>query len=84
MNWLITNGFTIFGLEIKFYGVIIASAMLIAIFLVQYLAKKRGMNPDDIIILAVCKDVQFSKTLSPMVVNDDGISIEVIAEFANA
>jgi len=53
MNWLITNGFTIFGFEIKFYGVIIAMAMLIAIFLVQYLAKKRGINPDDIIILAL-------------------------------
>ncbi|MFQ6724480.1 MAG: prolipoprotein diacylglyceryl transferase [Clostridia bacterium] len=53
MNWLATNGFTIFGLEIRFYGIIIATAMLIAVFLVQYLSKKRGMNPDDIIILAI-------------------------------
>ncbi len=53
MNWLITNGITLFGFEIKFYGIIIAMAMLIAIFLVQYLAKKRGINPDDIIILAI-------------------------------
>ena len=53
MNWLIVNGFTIFGLEIKFYGVLIASAMLMSVFLVQYLAKKRGMNPDDIIVLAL-------------------------------
>lgn len=53
MKWLIINGFTIFGLEIKFYGVIIATAMLIAIFLVQHLAKKRGINPDDITVLAL-------------------------------
>ena len=53
MNWLIINGFTIFGLEIKFYGVIIASALLIGVFLSQHLAKKRGLNPDDIIMLAL-------------------------------
>lgn len=53
MNWLITNGFSIFGFEIKFYGIIIASAMLIAVFLAQHLAKKRGINPDDIIVLAL-------------------------------
>ena len=53
MNWLITDGFTLFGLEIKFYGVLIASAMLMSVFLVQYLAKKRNMNPDDIIVLAL-------------------------------
>jgi len=53
MNWLMIDGFTIFGLEIKFYGILIASAMLIAVFLVQYLAKKRGINPDDIILLAL-------------------------------
>jgi len=53
MNLLIVNGVTIFGLEIKFYGMLIASAMLIAVFLVQYLAKKRGINPDDIIMLAL-------------------------------
>lgn len=53
MKWLMVDGFTLFGLEIKFYGVLIASAMLISVFLVQYLAKKRGMNPDDIIILAL-------------------------------
>ena len=47
------DGFTIFGLEIKLYGIIISCAMLIAVFLTQYLAKKRGVNPDDIIILAL-------------------------------
>ena len=53
MNWLIVNGFTIFGVEIKFYGIIIASAMLIGVFLTQYLAPKRGVKSDDIIILAL-------------------------------
>lgn len=52
MNLMI-DGFTIFGLEIKLYGIIISCAMLIAVFLSQYLAKKRGVNPDDIIILAL-------------------------------
>ena len=47
------DGFTIFGIEIKFYGILIASAMLIGVFLARYLAKKRGLNPDDIIILAL-------------------------------
>ena len=53
MNWLMIDGFNIFGLEIKLYGILIASAMLIGVFLAQYLAKKRGLNPDDIIILAL-------------------------------
>lgn len=53
MNWLIANGFTIFGLEIKFYGILIASAMLIGVFLAQHLAEKRGIKADDIIILAL-------------------------------
>ncbi len=53
MNWLMIDGFTIFGMEIKLYGILIASAMLIGVFLAQYLAKKRGLNPDDIIILAL-------------------------------
>ena len=53
MSLLMINGFTIFGFEIKFYGIIIACAMLIGVFLSQYLAKKRGVNPDDIIILAL-------------------------------
>ena len=47
------DGFTIFGFPIKFYGVLIACGMLIAVFLAQHLAKKRGINPDDIIVLAL-------------------------------
>lgn len=53
MNWLIVDGFTVFGQPIKFYGIIIACALLIGVFLTQHLAKKRGINPDDIIILAL-------------------------------
>lgn len=53
MNTLLIDGFEIFGFTIKFYGIIIACAMLIAVFLVQHLAKKRGINPDDIIVLAL-------------------------------
>lgn len=53
MDILVTKGFEIFGISIRFYGVIIASAMLIGVFLSQYLAKKKGLNPDDIIILAL-------------------------------
>lgn len=53
MNYLLIDGFTIFGQEIKFYGVIIATAMLIAVFLCQYLAKKRDVNPDHIITVAL-------------------------------
>lgn len=53
MSYLMVDGITIFGFEIKFYGMIIAFAILIGIFLSQHLAKKRGLNPDDIIILAI-------------------------------
>ncbi len=47
------DGFTIFGLEIKFYGIIMASAMVLAYFIARRLAQKRGMNPDDILTLAL-------------------------------
>lgn len=50
---LIVDGFSLFGLEIKFYGIIIATALLIGVYLSQYLAKKKGLNPDDIIMLAL-------------------------------
>ncbi len=50
---LIVSGFSLFGFEIKFYGLIIATALLIGVYLSQYLAKKRSLNPDDILILAI-------------------------------
>lgn len=50
---LMKNGINIFGLEIRFYGIIIASSMLLAIFIARKLCKKRGLNPDDIYVLAL-------------------------------
>lgn len=53
MSMLISKGFELFGISVRYYGVIIASAMLIGVFLSQYLAKKKGLNPDDIVVLAL-------------------------------
>jgi len=52
---MLPNGFTIFNIEIKFYGLIIALGFLIGIILVTYFAKKKGL-PKDIgydLVLAV-------------------------------
>ena len=51
---LLKDGLYLFGTEIKFYGIIIASAMLIAIFMARKLCIKRGINPDEIYTLALC------------------------------
>ena len=50
---LMPDSINIFGREIKFYGIIIAIGMLIAIFMVRRFAVKRGINPDDIYTLAL-------------------------------
>lgn len=47
------DGFTIFGYSIKFYGLIMATAMLIGVFLACHLAKKRNVKSDDIFLLAL-------------------------------
>ena len=47
------DGFSVFGFEIKFYGVIMALAMLIGVLLACHLAKKRNVKSDDIILLAL-------------------------------
>ncbi len=47
------SGFTIFGFEIAFYGVIISFAMLLGIIIACALAKRRGIKSDDIILLAI-------------------------------
>ena len=52
-QFLMKNGFTLFGVEIRFYGLIIATGMLIAIFMVRRLCVKRNINPDEIYILAI-------------------------------
>lgn len=45
--------FTIFGLEIHVYGLIMALAILCAIFVICLLAKYRGFNTDDIWLVAL-------------------------------
>ncbi len=47
------DGFSIFGIEIKFYGLIMAFSMLIGVLLACKLAKKRGVKSDDIYMLAL-------------------------------
>ncbi len=43
------DGFEIFGLEIKFYGVIIAIGLLLAVFYAMRRAKEFGLTSDDIL-----------------------------------
>ena len=50
---LVIDGFTIFGLNIKFYGLLIALAMLIGIIIAIKICKKRGFKSDDIYLLAL-------------------------------
>lgn len=47
------DGFSIGSLEIKFYGLIMAVAMLIGVLLSCRLAKKKGIKSDDIYMLAL-------------------------------
>lgn len=47
------NGFSIFGFEIKFYGLIIAIGMLVGIFFAVKNTKYRDLKPDDIYTLAL-------------------------------
>ncbi len=51
--YLPPKGFFIFGFEIRFYGVIIAVAMLLGILLACKLAQKKGIKSDDILLLAI-------------------------------
>jgi len=52
-NLLMRNSINLFGIEVKFYGIIIATSMLIAIFMARRLAIKRNINPDEIYVLAL-------------------------------
>ena len=49
---LMIDGFSLFGLNIKFYGIIMACAMLIGVVLACVNGKKKGFKNDDIILLA--------------------------------
>ncbi|MDD4110858.1 MAG: prolipoprotein diacylglyceryl transferase [Clostridia bacterium] len=54
MSFLAINpGFTLFGFHIAWYGVIMASAMVIAVLLCITLAKRRGLTGDDFIAPAL-------------------------------
>lgn len=43
----------IFGIEIAYYGMVIAVAMLAGIFIALHIAKKTGQNPDDYFDMAI-------------------------------
>ena len=47
------SGFELFGIEIKFYGLIMSIAMLIGVWLACRLAKKKNIKSDDILLLAL-------------------------------
>ncbi|MBQ7884809.1 MAG: prolipoprotein diacylglyceryl transferase [Clostridia bacterium] len=47
------DGFSIFGLNIKFYGILMATAMLVGVLLACHNAKKRGLTADNIYVLAL-------------------------------
>ena len=49
----IQSGFSLFGLEISFYGLIMGIAFLVGIAIAIFNAKKRGMKTDDILTLAI-------------------------------
>lgn len=49
----IPSGFNLFGLEIKFYGIISALSYLLGVVITCLLAKKRGFKVDDILTLAL-------------------------------
>lgn len=47
------NSFTVFGISIAYYGVIIAIGMLAGILMATYEAKRTGQNPEDYFDLAI-------------------------------
>ncbi|MBR2220724.1 MAG: prolipoprotein diacylglyceryl transferase, partial [Clostridia bacterium] len=49
----VSSGFSIFGLEISYYGLLMGIAFLVAISIAVFNAKKRGMTTDDILLLAI-------------------------------
>lgn len=49
----VVSGFNLFGLEIKFYGILIALGMLIGIIVAVYNTKFRDLKPEDIYTVAL-------------------------------
>ncbi len=52
-NLLLIDGFDIFGINIKFYGILIALAMLCGVIVATFNAKFRDLKKDDIFTLAL-------------------------------
>lgn len=51
---LVSDGFSFFGLfYIRYYGLLMACAMLLALFISMKLCKKRNIDPNDIVTLAI-------------------------------
>ena len=49
----VIDSFSIFGLEIHFYGLFIALGMILGVTVVCLICKKRGLKVDDILLLAL-------------------------------
>lgn len=49
MNQIDPIAFTLFGLEIRWYGILIASSVLIGIFLASIRAQRHGLKSDDVL-----------------------------------
>lgn len=50
-NKLVISGFTLFGLEISFYGILMAVGFVLAFFICRKLLKTKGYNPDIVLDL---------------------------------
>lgn len=50
---LLNPGFTVFGLQVRWYGVIIAVSMVVAVLTAMRNCKKKNIKSDDIILLAL-------------------------------
>ncbi|MEG2638164.1 MAG: prolipoprotein diacylglyceryl transferase [Clostridiales bacterium] len=46
--------FTIGGWPVRWYGILIATALLLGVFLATYLGKKRGLNEDNLWTMVLC------------------------------
>lgn len=55
VSMLLNPGFSFFGLfDIKWYGVIMAFAMIVGVFVALWICKVRGYNTDNVFWLAIC------------------------------
>ena len=71
LNWV--NSFTIFGLEIKFYGILMATAFLVGFLLTMYLCKIKKYNnilPYDLILIIFPLSIIFARLFYVVFYND--------------